>query len=57
MLFGRLLGDQNHENVRHRFIIRGIEGYRLPESDVGQLNSLEVLDPGMGNGNPFAKGR
>ena len=51
MLFGRLLGHEQHEHLRDRLAVGGIEGDRIGEPDERALRLGEALDAPVRDGN------
>ena len=55
MIFGGLLGHQQHENEIHGAAVGGVERQRLSEAKEGAERLLETLDAAMWNRDALAK--
>src|SRR6266436_4185087 len=57
MLFGRLLGHEQHEHETDGLAVRRVERHRLSQADKSADRLFQALDPAMGNSDPLAKAR
>src|SRR6266571_3692263 len=57
VLFGRLLGHQQHEHETDGLAVRSIERHRLSQADKSADRLLQTLDPAVGNSDPLAEAR
>src|SRR6266700_2877721 len=57
VLFGRLLGQQQHENEIDGLAVGGVEGHRLREAPKSADRLLQALDPAVRNRDPLAEAR
>lgn len=56
MFFYCLLRHKEDEDVGHGLAIRCSERNGCGEAEIADLDPVEILDPGMGNGYPLAQG-
>src|SRR6266853_1207214 len=57
VLFGRLLGHQQHENEIDGLAVGGVEGHGLSEAHKSADRLLQALDPAVRNRDPLAEAR
>src|SRR6266581_3973830 len=57
VLFGRLLGHEQHEHETDGLAVRGVERHRLSQADESTDRLFQALDPAVGNSDSLAKAR